>query len=264
MTIELPAKPSFEICVEGIQEMEAAIGAGADRVELCGALSEGGITPSLGTVEGALEKAGSAGVFVMIRPRGGDFLYSEDEFKAMLRDVRHMRSAGAPGIVAGCLNPDGTVDAERMARIVEAAGTMAVTCHRAFDMTRDPEDALEALIRCGVGRVLTTGQRANAAEGVAILRDAIAYARGRMTIMVCGDVEADLLFPGGSTLYPIDYHFGAAATQASPMVFHNRHVTMGKDAVEREYQRRVLDDAIAAERITRLGAAWLRRASQSS
>ncbi|RUU75294.1 copper homeostasis protein CutC, partial [Mesorhizobium sp. M7A.F.Ca.MR.362.00.0.0] len=155
--------PLIEICVEGIDGLLAAQAAGADRIELCASLIEGGITPSLGTVRAALEQA-SVPFHVMVRPRGGDFLYSETEYASMLADVSALRELGVPGVVFGCLNADGTMDEARMSELTQAAGPLNVTCHRAFDMTRDPAEALESLIRSKVGRVLTSGQRDTAIE----------------------------------------------------------------------------------------------------
>src|SRR5581483_9465296 len=146
----------FEICVEGVDGAVAAERGGGDRVELCASLVEGGITPSLGTVR-ATVGAVRVPVMVMVRPRGGDFLYSPLEFASMRDDVAALRETGAAGVVFGCLTSDGLIDEERTRELVAAARPLSVTVHRAFDMTDDPEDALEALIRCGVDRVLTSG-----------------------------------------------------------------------------------------------------------
>ena len=162
------ALPLIEVCVEGIDGLLAAQAAGADRVELCASLVEGGITPSFGTVRMALGLA-TVPFHVIVRPRGGDFLYSDAEFRSMLADVEALRGLGVAGVVVGCLAADGTIDEARMTELVEAAGPLAVTCHRAFDMTRDPVEALDALIRCKVARVLTSGQRDTAVEGAALL-----------------------------------------------------------------------------------------------
>src|SRR3954468_20385250 len=144
MSAKTARTPLIEICVEGIDGLLAAQAAGADRVELCASLVEGGITPSLGTVRAALDRA-TVPFHVMVRPRGGDFLYSETEYRSMLADVAALRELGVPGVVFGCLNPDGSIDEQRMREFTEAAGPLNVTCHRAFDMTRDPAEALEAL-----------------------------------------------------------------------------------------------------------------------
>ena len=181
----------IEICVEGIDGLLAAQQAGADRVELCASLVEGGMTPSLGTVREALERA-SIPFHVIVRPRGGDFLYCDAEFDSMLADVAALRELGVAGVVVGCLTADGAIDEARMRALVEAAGPLAVTCHRAFDMTRDSAEALEALVRAGVGRVLTSGQRDTARRGHRHRSAARSrQAAGRLIIMACGALDAE-------------------------------------------------------------------------
>ena len=137
--------PLIEVCVEGPDGAVAAERGGADRVELCSSLLEGGLTPSLGVLRRTLATL-HIPVMAMVRPRGGDFRYSELEFTAMLEDVAAFKAAGAAGVVFGCLTEDGDIDGARMAALVAAARPLAVTCHRAFDMARDPAAALEALI----------------------------------------------------------------------------------------------------------------------
>jgi copper homeostasis protein len=132
-----PVIPLIEVCVEGIDGLITAQEAGADRVELCASLLEGGITPSLGTVRVALEVA-TVPFHVIVRPRGGDFLYTDAEYRSMLADVDALRELSVAGVVVGCLNADGTIDEQRMSELVRHAGPLNVTCHRAFDMTRDP------------------------------------------------------------------------------------------------------------------------------
>src|SRR5215217_4046427 len=180
----------IEICVEGIDGLVAAQTAGADRVELCASLLEGGLTPSLGVVREALRVA-TIPFHVIIRPRGGAFLYSELEFATMIDDVKAMRDLGAAGVVIGCLTADGRIDEVRTRALVEAARPLKVTCHRAFDMTEDYREAIEALVRCGVDRVLTSGQRDTAIEGSDILKDTMAVADGRIIIMACGALDAN-------------------------------------------------------------------------
>ena len=177
-----------EICVEGVDDVLVAQQAGADCVELCSGLVEGGLTPSLGMVRTAIAVA-TIPFHVMIRPRRGDFLYSELEFCSMLEDVTAMKDLSVAGIVTGCLTADGTIDEARMTALVNAAGPMKVTCHRAFDMTRDVTEAIEALIRCGVGRVLTSGQGNSAIEGIATLVKTVAAANGRIRVMACGGLD---------------------------------------------------------------------------
>ena len=237
-------KPIIEICVEGIDGLAAAQAAGADRVELCASLVEGGLTPSLGVIRQALAMA-TVPFHVIIRPRGGDFLYSELEYRTMLDDVRACREAGVVGVVFGCLTVDGRIDEARMAELTEAARPMKVTCHRAFDMTRDPEEAIEALVRAGVDRVLTSGQRDTALAGIDILRRSHDAARGRIKIMACGGLDqtniAEVLSRSGAD----ELHFAALTTIPSGMAFRNPNVGMGGTAIEREFEVTLTDtDAV--------------------
>ncbi|MFC4456425.1 copper homeostasis protein CutC [Deinococcus sonorensis] len=182
--------PVTEVCVEGIDAVQAAQDGGADRVELCAALSEGGLTPSLGTVRGALAVA-RVPVHVIVRPRGGDFVYSDAEFRSMLEDVQVLKEAGVQGVVIGCLTADARIDGPRTRALVAQAGPLSVTFHRAFDVTVDPRQALEELIRCGVQRVLTSGQEETAIEGVPVLRALLQQAAGRITVLGCGRIRPD-------------------------------------------------------------------------
>ncbi|MBK8084782.1 MAG: copper homeostasis protein CutC [Devosia sp.] len=239
-------RPLIEICVEGIDGLVAAQEAGGDRVELCASLLEGGLTPSLGVIRQALAVA-TIPFHVIIRPRGGDFLYSALEFETMRDDVRACRDLGVAGVVFGCLTADGRIDVARMQALVADAGTLAVTCHRAFDMTRDPEEAIEALVESGVHRVLTSGQRDTALEGLDILRRSVGAARGRITIMACGGLEpgniARVLAESGAD----ELHFAARRTVPSGMAYRNPDVGMGGTALEREFEVTLTDpDAVRA------------------
>lgn len=237
----MPKHPfKIEICVEGIDGLLAAQQAGADRVELCASLLEGGLTPSLGVVREAL-RVGTIPFHVIIRPRGGDFLYSELEFGSMLEDIKALRDMGVVGVVIGCLTPDGRIDEARTKALVDAARPMKVTCHRAFDMTRDYREAIEALIRAGVDRVLTSGQRDTAIEGIDILKDTAAIADGRIVIMACGALDADSIAQVRTATGVDEMHFAALKTIKSGMDFRNPHVGMGGTAIEREYEITLTD-----------------------
>lgn len=245
----------IEICVEGTDGLIAAQNAGADRVELCASLFEGGLTPSLGVVREAL-RVGTIPFHVIIRPRGGDFLYSEVEFNAMVEDITALRDMGnVAGVVIGCLTADGSIDQVRTKALVEAARPMKVTCHRAFDMTRDYREALEALIACGVDRVLTSGQRDTAIEGSAILKDSMAIADGRIVIMACGELDADNIAQVRRETGVDEMHFAALKTLKSAMDFRNPHVGMGGTAIEREYEVTVTDEAAVRATIAAARAA---------
>lgn len=241
-----PRLPLIEICVEGIDGLRAAHTAGADRVELCASLIEGGITPSFGTVRAALDHA-TVPFHVMVRPRGGDFLYTDTEYASMLTDVLALRDLGVPGVVFGCLNADGTIDEARMSELTQAAGPLNVTCHRAFDMTRDPAEALEALIRCKVGRVLTSGQRDTAIEGLPLLADLVRQAGDRIVILGCGGLDLRNIAEVRSKTGLSEMHFAALKDVSSAMHYRNPHVGMGGSDLDREYRNTLTDtDLVAA------------------
>jgi len=240
--------PLIELCVEGIDGLLAAQAAGADRVELCASLVEGGITPSLGTVRAALELA-TVPFHVIVRPRGGDFLYSDTEYRSMLADVSALADLGVAGVVVGCLNADGTIDEARMGELVRAAGPFNVTCHRAFDMTRDPVEALEALVRCKVGRVLTSGQRDSALEGAELLAALVRQAGERIIILGCGGLDPDNIAQVLSRTGLKEMHFAALADVPSAMRYRNPRVGMGGSDLDREYRTTVTDGALVAATI---------------
>ncbi|WP_245436200.1 copper homeostasis protein CutC [Mesorhizobium tamadayense] len=243
-----PRPPLIELCVEGIDGLLAAQAAGADRVELCSSLVEGGITPSLGTVRAALESA-TIPFHVIVRPRGGDFLYSDAEYRTMVADVGALRGLGVAGVVVGCLTADGAIDEARMSGLVEAAGPLNVTCHRAFDMTHDPVEALEALIRCKVGRVLTSGQRDTALEGADLLAQLVRQAGQRIIILGCGGLVPDNIGEVRRRTGLTELHFAALADVPSAMRYRNPHVGMGGTDLDREYRNTVTDEALVAATI---------------
>jgi copper homeostasis protein len=172
----------LEACVNSaISAIEAQKG-GADRVELCENMMEGGCTPSAGAIQLARQHL-TIRLFVMIRPRGADFCYSDEEFEIMKHDVLIARESGADGVVFGILQSDGTIDEDRMAQLSELARPMGITCHRAFDMTSDPFEAMETLISLGIDRILTSGQSDSALDGAPLIRNLIERAKGRIILM---------------------------------------------------------------------------------
>jgi copper homeostasis protein len=230
----------IEVCVENTDGLVAAQRAGADRVELCASLLEGGLTPSWGMVEEA-KRVATIPFHVIVRARGGDFLYSEIEFAAMLADVEALRRLGIAGVVVGCLTARGEIDEDRMRVLVGAAGPLSVTCHRAFDMTRNAGAAVEALVRCGVARVLTSGQRHTAVDGIDAIRAAVIAARGRLKVMACGGLDADNIAMVRDATGVPELHFAALRNEPSGMLYRNPNVGMGGTELEREYTNSVTD-----------------------
>lgn len=218
----------FEICANSVASCIAAQEGGADRVELCAGIPEGGTTPSFGMIRNARENI-SIALNVIIRPRGGDFLYSESELREMVYDIQAAKELGADGLVFGCLRPDGSVDMEAMSVLMEAAGDTPVTFHRAFDHTNDPFKALEDIILLGCTRILTSGCRPTALEGAELLAGLVEKAGDRIIIMPgCGVREgniAEIARLSGAR----EFHFSARESVQSGMFFRNPDVAMGSE-----------------------------------
>ncbi len=201
--------PAVEICVQGIESALAAEAGGADRIELCEDLAVGGVTPSAGIIAVACRRI-SCPVHVLIRPRGGDFVYSEAEFEVMRRDIETARISGAAGVVLGILNPDSTIDRERTTQLIHASRPLRVTFHKAFDEVRDPLAALEELIELGIERILTSGMAESAVKGLKTLVELSQKGAGRIIVMPGGRiVEGDL--PGLIGAGFREIHVGSAA-----------------------------------------------------
>jgi copper homeostasis protein len=181
---------TFELCAETLQACLAAREGGADRIELCSALSEEGLTPSHAFIKAAVERSGLP-VHVLLRPRAGDFQYSEEEFALMREDLLHARSLGTSGFALGFLHADGAVNVERTRALVELAAPLDVTFHRAFDVTPSLDAALEDVIAAGCGRVLTSGGKRDVAAGASRLARLVERAAGRIDIAVGGGLRLD-------------------------------------------------------------------------
>jgi copper homeostasis protein len=228
-----------EVCVDSVAGVRVAKAADADRVELCGDLLEGGTTPSRGMIRQARAVTG-IGLNVMIRPRGGDFLFDDDEFAVMQADIDTAREEGADGIVIGLLNSDGTIDGKRTRELIlRARPQLSVTFHRAFDMTPDPFEALERLIGLGVDRVLTSGQEATVLEGLPLVSELIRRAGTRIIIMPGGGITARNVGRIVATAKPKEIHFAALEPAAGAMQFRRHHVFMGGELRPPEYDRLV-------------------------
>ena len=233
-------RTALEICIGSVGGAIAAEASGADRVELCDNLLEGGTTPSAGTIRRAIASV-SIGVNVIIRPRGGDFCFSDVEFDVMMEDVAFAKSAGANAVVIGILNPDGSVDVERCRALTEAARPLSVTFHRAFDMVRDAHEALDTLIDLGVDRVLTSGLEESALEGMDLLSELAQRAGNRIIVMPGGGITerniGKILAGTGAK----EVHVSASSTVDGAMTFRDTRAFMGGEFRPPEYSRKETD-----------------------
>jgi len=276
----------FEVCANSVESCIAAQQGGADRVELCAGIPEGGTTPSYGEIlqarqvlnEGVRQGLKPTRLHVIIRPRGGDFLYSDLEIERMEADIRVCRKLGVDGVVFGCLRPDGTLDTEANAQLMKAAREadcsnaqsassesqhpslrsllstqnprLSVTFHRAFDRCANPTEALEELISQGFNRILTSGQQPTAEQGIPLLRQLQKQAKGRIIILAgCGVNEHNIHHIHKETGV-CEFHFSAREPMKSQMEFSNPDVYMGtkgadEDTILRTTARRVRETILA-------------------
>lgn len=218
----------IEICAGSVQSALAAEQGGADRIELCSALSEGGLTPSPGIMKYVCDKL-SIPVFMLIRPRAGDFCYSDAEFETMVNDIAIAVKYGAKGIVCGILNPDGSVDTIRMKEIIRISSPLPVTFHRAFDMTRDPFEALEEIINLGCSRLLTSGQAVSAPDGADLIKKLTVIAAGKLIIMPGSGIKPSNFFKIAEITGAREFHLSAARTFQGNMQFHQPGVKMSEN-----------------------------------
>ncbi|MBV8047241.1 MAG: copper homeostasis protein CutC [Paludibacterium sp.] len=237
-------KRVLEVCAGSLISCLAAQLGGADRVELCANLNEGGTTPSYGALAVARDRL-HIDLNVMIRPRGGDFLYDEIELEEMRRDIDICKRVGANGIVLGVLTEDGGVDVAQMREFVALAAPLPVTFHRAFDLTRDPLQALEQVIASGCRRLLSSGQAASAYLGGELLRDLHIAAAGRLAVMPGSGVRADNI---GALLRLTgcrEFHASARLPVASAMLYRREDLSMGAVGAD-EYAREETSSAQVA------------------
>ncbi len=232
----------LEICIDSPASARAAAAGGADRVELCANLPDGGTTPSLGMIRAA-RRAFPGALMVIVRPRGGDFLYHPDELAAMLDDIRAARDAGADGVVFGCLTTEGAVDRDACARLLDAAGPLDSTFHRAFDMSRDLHEALDAIAALGIRRILTSGAAPDAPAGAATIAALVQQAAGRLSVMPGGGITPDNLADLVRATGAHEVHLSARSPTESPMRFRNHRCFMGEFTRGREYQLKAADPA---------------------
>jgi copper homeostasis protein len=235
----MPAGLVVEVCVDSVESALRAEEGGADRVELCDNLLEGGTTPSAGAIAVARQRLGIR-LHVIIRPRGGDFCYSETEMAIMTRDVAMARQLGADGVVIGALRSDGSVDTSAARVLVEAARPLSVTFHRAFDMARDPYEALDDVIALGCDRLLTTGQEPSILEGLELVAELVRRAGDHIVVMPGGGNERNIAKVAAAT-GAREFHVTGTTSISSLMTHRNPRVFMGGELRPPEYDRQVTD-----------------------
>jgi copper homeostasis protein len=224
----------LEACVDSTEAASLAVAAGADRVELCANLVEGGTTPSLGSIARAVVDVGGD-VMVMIRPRGGDFVYGRRELDIMERDIDAAQQAGAAGVVFGCLTPEGDIDRDLTRKLIDKARPMQVTFHRAFDVCRDADEGLAILRDLGVDRLLTSGQQPTAPEGLDLIARLVDEAGDDLVVMPgVGLTPANIADVAAATAAR-EFHVYTERTRPSPMEFRKAGIPMGRSYEPDEY-----------------------------
>lgn len=234
----------LEICADSVESAVAAERGGANRVELCSNLLEGGVSPSAGLISTVRSRL-SIDLFIMIRPRGGDFCYSADEYEAMEQDVLTAKHLGADGIVLGILKEDGDIDVARTCHLIEIARPLEATFHRAFDMSREIGKSLADVIQTGADRVLTSGGEQNVQDGLPAVRNLVGAAGSRIAVMAGGGVRESNVHRIIRETGVREIHASVRVQVPSPMRYRNEKISMGM-AKGREYQRlTVLEERVA-------------------
>lgn len=236
----------IEIAVFSLESAIIAVNAGAHRIELCSAPAEGGLTPSAATMRLA-RKYVNIPIHVMIRPREGDFCYSAKEFESMLLDIAAAKMVGMEGIVTGVLNPDGTLDQKRMAILVDAAYPMNVTFHRAFDMVKDQDETLEAIIYAGCARILTSGGQQTAPQGIEKLAELLKKAGNRISIMPGSGVNKNNIRNIAEITGAKEIHLSARSFIPGKMNFKHPMVTIGGTITIPDFELQIPDDKAIKE-----------------
>ena len=240
----MSGKSKIEICANSVESAVKAQEGGAYRVELCAGIPEGGTTPSFGDIRMARQLLQQTKLHVIIRPRGGDFLYSQLEQEIMLHDIKVARQLGVDGVVFGCLTAEGNVDIPAMKKLMNAVGDMSVTFHRAFDMCRNPKEALEQIIELGCNRILTSGLEVNAVKGIPMLKELVMQANERIIIMPgCGVNPTNILQIAEET-GATEFHFSGRSSYESGMIYRNPKVSMGGTVKIEEYKKDITNPDI--------------------
>lgn len=247
--VNLGGRSQLEICVDSVESAREAAAGGADRLELCGSLIIGGTSPDPNLLK-AVRRVTDIPVFCMVRPRFGDFLYTEDEYQICLDDVRMYRKLGADGIVIGILKPDGTLDADRIRGLMEEAGGMGVTLHRCFDLVKDPAAALEKAVDLGIDIILTSGGHQTAPEGTGLLGKLQEQAAGRILIQAGSGVNAGNI-PGLYRETGIrSFHMSGKRIFESGMRYRKKGVSMGLPSISEYLIDRTDRDKVCLARKT--------------
>ncbi len=236
----------LEACVGSVDCGQMVSKLGVDRLEFCANLEIGGTTPSLASIP--LLKAAcnpNTAINVLIRPRAGDFLYSDAEFSTMLAEIAQCKALGVDGVVLGILNADGTLDVPRMAQAIAAAGGLPVTLHRAFDMTHDVFETLDLAAQLGVATVLTSGQATDSLAGIPMLQKLREYSADRVEIMACGGINAEKIPPIYSGAGVTTFHMAGLQLCESGMQYRNQTLSMGSKDFD-EYALRKASPAMFA------------------
>lgn len=233
----------LEACVDSVESALAADRGGADRLELCANLVIGGTTPSMELYRRVREKV-DIPVHVLIRPRFGDFLYTAEECEIMCREIRSFVREGADAVVFGSLNADGTINAEQMKGMMDAAGGTRVTLHRAFDVCRDPWEALDIAKKLGIHTILTSGQEASCYDGREMLKELEEKARGSIEIMAGGGVCAEIIETLRDMSEIYCFHMSGKETLESGMIYRNPKVNMGLPGISEFEVWRTSEEAI--------------------
>lgn len=242
----MSAPLTLEICADSVESAVAAERGGAHRIELCSSLLEGGVSPSAGLISTVRSRL-SIGVFVMIRPRGGDFCYSAEEFETMEQDVLTAKQLGADGIVFGILQEDGDVDIARTRRLIQIARPLKATFHRAFDMSSNLSKSLRDVIDAGADRVLTSGGEQNVEDGLPVIAGLVRAAGGGIAIMAGGGISESNVHRIIEQTGVTEIHASVRVHVPSPMRYRNDKISMGP-AKGREYER----IAVLEEKVSRL------------
>lgn len=230
----------IEICANSLASVSEAQIGGADRVELCDNLSEGGTTPSAATIYYAVKNF-DIDVNVLIRPRSGDFLYTDDEFKLIKKDIEIAKDFGANGVVCGLLLKDGNIDFKRTQEIVKLAYPMEFTFHRAFDMCLHPLESIDELVNIGVKRILTSGQKQKAIDGVNMIASMVEKSDSRIIIMPGAGINEKNVLEIKNRTAAIEFHLSAQNFINSKMEYFNNNLSMGGGNPQEEYKIRQSD-----------------------